>query len=113
MIRLEPARCVAQFQSVLNQDPLLAAFVIPKPLIEQPDMDPDPLFALTPTPWRAREVVFSYFDSVRNKLQLKTLRQCQTEAFAALGITFGPAVPMPPASCPSARERRRSGSLLA
>jgi superfamily II DNA or RNA helicase len=88
MIRLEPARCVAQFQSVLNQDPLFAAFVIPKPLIEQPDMDPDPLFALTPAPRRAREVVSSYFDSVRNKLHLKTLRQCQTEAFAALGNYF-------------------------
>src|SRR6266567_8920607 len=31
MIRLEPARCVAQLQSVLNQDPQLAAFVNPKP----------------------------------------------------------------------------------
>ncbi|HEY6287421.1 MAG TPA: DEAD/DEAH box helicase family protein [Ktedonobacteraceae bacterium] len=88
MIRLDPARCVAQMQSVLNQDPLLAAFVIPKPLIEQPDMDPDPLFSLTPAPRRTREMVSSYFDSVRNKLHLKTLHQCQTEAFAALGNYF-------------------------
>jgi superfamily II DNA or RNA helicase/very-short-patch-repair endonuclease len=88
MIRLEPARCVAQFQSVLNQDPLLAAFVNPKSLIEQPDMDPDPLFALTPAPRRSREMISSYFDSVHNKLHLKTLRQCQTEAFAALGNYF-------------------------
>jgi len=88
MIRLEPARCVAQLQSVLNQDPLLAAYVIPKPLIEQPLMDPDPLFALTPAPRRTREIVSSYFDSVRNKLHLQTLRQCQMEAFAALGNYF-------------------------
>ncbi len=88
MIRLDPARCVAQLQSVLNQDPQLAAFVNPKSLIEQPDMDPDPLFALTPAPRRSREMISSYFDSVRNKLHLKTLRQCQTEAFAALGNYF-------------------------
>src|SRR5258708_4417743 len=88
MLRLEPARCVAQLQSVLNRDPLLADYVIPKPFIEQPDMDPDPLFALTPAPRSTREVVSSYFDSHRNKLHLKTLRQCQTEAFAALGNYF-------------------------
>jgi superfamily II DNA or RNA helicase/very-short-patch-repair endonuclease len=89
MIRLEPARCVAQFQSVLKQDPLLATFIIPRPLVEQPDMDPDPLFGLTPTPRRTREMVSSYFDSVRNKLHMKTLRECQIEAFAALGNYFG------------------------
>ena len=88
MIRLEPARCVAQLQSVLNQDRLLAAYIIPRPFIEQPAMDPDPLFSLTPAPGRTREMINSYFDSVRNKLHLKTLRQCQAEAFAALGNYF-------------------------
>jgi superfamily II DNA or RNA helicase len=85
MIRLDPERCVAQIQSVFIYDTLLTTFIIPMPCIEQPEMDPDPLFALTPAPRRTREMVSSYFDSVRGKLQLKTLRECQTEAFAALG----------------------------
>lgn len=85
MIRLEPARCVAQLQSVLNQDPLLATYAISMPLIEQPDMDPDPMFALTSAPRSTREMVTSYFDAIRNKVHLKPLRACQAEAFAALG----------------------------
>jgi superfamily II DNA or RNA helicase len=88
MIRLESARCVAQLQSILNQDPLLTTFVNPKPFVEQPDMDPDPLFSLTPAPGRVKEMVSSYFDSVRNKLHLKTLRECQMEALTALGNYF-------------------------
>ncbi len=71
MIRHEPARCVAQLQSVLNQDPLLATYVIPMPLIEQPDMDPDPLFALTSAPRSTREMVTSYFDAIRNNVHFE------------------------------------------
>jgi superfamily II DNA or RNA helicase len=33
-------------------------------------------------------MISSYFDSIRNKLSLKTLRECQVEAFAALGNYF-------------------------
>lgn len=88
MIRLEPGRCVVQLQAVLNQDPLLATFVLARPVIEQPDMDPDPLAGLTPLLRSIREMPSSYFDSIRNKLHLKTLRKCQTEAFAALGNYF-------------------------
>lgn len=72
MIRLEPERCVVQLQAVLNQDPLLATFVLPRPVIEQPDMDPDPLAGLTPVLRSVREMLSSYFDSIRNKLHLKT-----------------------------------------
>ncbi|MFL5704030.1 MAG: DEAD/DEAH box helicase family protein [Ktedonobacteraceae bacterium] len=88
MIRLEPERCVAQLQSVLKQDPLLVAFVIQNPVIEQPDMAPDPLFALTPAPRRTKEMISPYFNSVHNRLNMKTLRECQTQAFAALGNYF-------------------------
>jgi len=88
MIRLEPTRCVAQLQSVLNLDPLLATFLIANPLIEQPTMDPDPLCALTSAPRSTREMTTSYFDAIRNNVQLKPLRACQAEAFAALGNYF-------------------------
>lgn len=88
MIRLEPARCVAQLQAMLDRDPLLTTFVILHPAIESPIMDPDPLFGFTPAPRRTREMLSSYFDSIRNKLHLKTLRECQAEAFVALGNYF-------------------------
>jgi hypothetical protein len=45
-------------------------------------MDPDPLHALAPAPNRIMSD--SYFATVRNKLNHKTLRDCQTQAFAAL-----------------------------
>src|SRR5207245_2640680 len=84
-IRLEPERCVAQLQSMLRQDTLLAPLLIENPLIEQPDMAPDPLFALTPAPRRMKEMLSAYFASIHSKLNMKTLRQCQIQAFAALG----------------------------
>ena len=87
-IRLEPERCVAQLQTMLKQDTLLAPLLIENPIIEQPDMAPDPLLALTSAPRRMKEMLSPYFASVYNKLNLKTLRQCQIEAFAALGKYF-------------------------
>src|SRR5258708_6099011 len=50
-IRLDTARCIQQLQAVLRQDPLLAALLIDEPIVERPDMDPDPLHALERTPF--------------------------------------------------------------
>ena len=83
-IRLDTARCVAQLQAVLRMDPLLAQLVIADPVIERPQMDPDPLRGLLSTFQTMPAADGSYFDSVRDKLNQKTLRDCQTQAFAAL-----------------------------
>ena len=65
--------------------------MIADPVVEIPDMDPDPLHALKPAPRadpfpppQELPVSYSYFDNVRDKLNQKTLRDCQTQAFAAL-----------------------------
>lgn len=83
-IRRDTRRCVEQLQAVLRMDSLLSQFVIDDPVIEPPQMDPDPLFALRPAPAAEQPMTDGYFDSVRDKLNQKTLRECQTQAFAAL-----------------------------
>ncbi len=92
-IRSETRRCVEQLQAIVRRDPLLGLLLEPCPMIEPPEMDPDPMFALRPSPVRlnathgptvAPEASY-YFASVAAKLNLRTLRQCQSEAFAALG----------------------------
>lgn len=85
-IRRDTARCVAQLQATLAQDSALAPFVIEQPVIEQPEMDPDPLYALAPArgEWRIGEQMSSYFASVRDTINTRTLRECQSQAFAAL-----------------------------
>jgi len=92
-IRTETMRCVHQLQVLLLSDPLLASFVVPSPEVESPQMDPDPVHALDPSPsggdasmqdGRAPAGPSSYFDEVRGKLNQKTLRECQTQAFEAL-----------------------------
>jgi superfamily II DNA or RNA helicase/very-short-patch-repair endonuclease len=83
-IRRDTRRCVGQLQAVLRMDSLLAGHLIAHPVIETPEMDPDPLYALRPAPTKERVVSDNYFDSVRDKLNQKTLRDCQTQAFAAL-----------------------------
>jgi superfamily II DNA or RNA helicase/very-short-patch-repair endonuclease len=96
-IRSETARCVAQFQAVLRLDPLLARLLVQTPVIERPEMDPDPLASLRSSPTLPKEPrggegvdgMTSYFDVVREKLNLRTLRQCQSEAFAALANYYG------------------------
>src|SRR3954453_15734612 len=83
-IRRDTRRCVEQLQAVLRMDPLLATVVIADPVIERPDMDPEPLYALRPPPTSdPAPMTGYYFDSVRDKLNQKTLRDCQTQAFAA------------------------------
>jgi superfamily II DNA or RNA helicase/very-short-patch-repair endonuclease len=83
-IRRDTLRCVEQLQAVLQMDPGLADFVVPNPVVEAPEMDPDPLYALGPPPSKGPGVSANYFDTVRDKLNQKTLRDCQTQAFAAL-----------------------------
>lgn len=88
-IRLDTSRCVSQLQAVLALDPLLERFLVIDPLIEKPDMDPSPLFGFS-LPSRAFNAMtnssaHSYFDTVRDKLNLKTLRDCQKQALSALG----------------------------
>lgn len=88
-IRLEPERCVEQLQSILRLDPYLKTLIIPNPIVEPPDMDPNPLFAFNEASGRPNYMNNSYFDNVREKLNLDTLRECQTEAFGALANYFG------------------------
>jgi superfamily II DNA or RNA helicase len=86
-IRLETKRCVEQLQAVLRLDPLLSRLLIDHPTVERPDMDPDPLYALT-KPQEATAMPLGYFDTVRDRLNHRTLRDCQTQAFAALANYF-------------------------
>src|SRR5450755_2847562 len=84
-IRLDTRRCVQQLQAVLTLDETLASHIVPDPEVAQPDdMDPDPLYALRPKTSLAGAPPGSYFDTVREKLNQKTLRDCQMQAFAAL-----------------------------
>src|SRR5215203_131630 len=87
-IRNETARCVRQLQDLLLSDPLLANFVVADPVVASPEMDPDPSYALKPSPIGGDEHMQSehdtYFDTVRHTLNKKTLRECQTQAFEAL-----------------------------
>lgn len=82
-IRRDTARCIEQLQSVLKLDPVLRDLVVPNPIVEIPDMEPNPLYGLHPV--NQPLAAMTYFDSVRDKLNQITLRACQVEAFAALG----------------------------
>lgn len=84
-IRTDTARCVEQLGATLRGDPLLAKFVLNTPVIEEPEMEPDPLHAASPSPAGVEQpAAVSYFESVRDKLNKRTLRECQTQAFEAL-----------------------------
>jgi superfamily II DNA or RNA helicase/very-short-patch-repair endonuclease len=88
-IRNDTARCVEQLQAVLAQDPALAPLLHPAPHIETPQMDPDPLWALTASPRAPASADPGYFADVRTAVDVRTLRECQKQAFAALGNYFG------------------------
>jgi superfamily II DNA or RNA helicase/very-short-patch-repair endonuclease len=92
-VRRETARCVEQLQAVLLLDPKLKNLVVESPVIEKPEMNPDPLFALSKSPALKNVMNVgrdeSYFETVQTKINLKTLRDCQREALAALGNYFG------------------------
>jgi superfamily II DNA or RNA helicase/very-short-patch-repair endonuclease len=85
-IRAETARCVRQLQELLRADPLLRGLLVEHPRIAIPAMDPSPLHAFDPPPTRGRgrPAARGYFATVRDKLNLGTLRACQVEAYAAL-----------------------------
>ena len=85
-VRAETARCVRQLQELLRADPLLGDLLVDRPQIEIPAMDPSPLHAFDPppTPGPGRPATRGYFATVRDKLNLGTLRTCQVEAYAAL-----------------------------
>lgn len=95
-IRTDTARCIAQLQAVLRLDPLLATFARADVVVEKPEMDPDPLASLRPSPSARgaagvgeQPLMNSYFDRVRDRIDTRTLRQCQSEAFAALANYYG------------------------
>ena len=112
-IRTDTARCIAQIQAMCRVDPGLAPHVIARPVIAIPEMSPDPLSALRPAPrmvsYGAISMTMSYpavvspaasqqavspnyapaqlphsFERLRGRLDLRPLRRCQLEAFAAL-----------------------------
>jgi superfamily II DNA or RNA helicase/very-short-patch-repair endonuclease len=85
-IRIDTARCVAQLQALLARDPVLVKLVNLSPRIEIPDMDPDPLTALTPSPRStAHATPSTYFAQALPALDIRTLRECQRQAFTAIG----------------------------
>jgi hypothetical protein len=78
-VRSETARCIRQLQALLLLDPLLKDYVVEDPKVERPEMDSDPVHALDPSPMGGtRSMISGYFDTVRGKLNQKTLRECQT-----------------------------------
>jgi superfamily II DNA or RNA helicase len=92
-IRAETARCVAQLRAVLQPDSLLHRLLATEVAVETPDMDPDPLTSLLPSPAASGSnlaesaedpAMTAYYDTARQKLDTRTLRQCQAEAFTAL-----------------------------
>ncbi|MEJ7570197.1 MAG: DEAD/DEAH box helicase family protein [Gaiellaceae bacterium] len=88
-IRRDTRRCVQQLQALLSLDNRLAAFVISNPVVEQPEMDSDPLASFRRSPTQRSPMTPTYFDQARQRLDQRTLRRCQAEAFAALGNYYG------------------------
>ncbi len=92
-IRADTARCVAQLSAMLRSDPALRPYAVANPIIETPEMEPDAIHGLGASPLRGNfsarfESVGNYFDQVRSRLSLKTLRLCQQEAFGGLASYF-------------------------
>jgi superfamily II DNA or RNA helicase/very-short-patch-repair endonuclease len=83
-IKFDTTRCVAQLQDALAVSSVLRPFLIANPVVDAPDMPSEPLFAMSAAPSVAAVVPATYFDGARSKLNLKTLRTCQFEAFGAL-----------------------------
>jgi superfamily II DNA or RNA helicase/very-short-patch-repair endonuclease len=89
-IRTDTRLCVEQLQATLRLDPVLATYIVSDPEVPTPDdMDPDPLFGLRPMSSLKTAAAVGYFDEVRDKLNQRTLRDCQTQAFAALANYYG------------------------
>lgn len=88
-IRTETFRCVNQLQRVLTGDSLLRLYLIPHPVIEQPCMDPDPICGLSSSPKTQLLMANSYFETTRPRINMRTLRDCQVEAFQSLSNYYG------------------------
>jgi len=87
-IRSDTARCIAQLQSLLTRDAQLRGFLIPDPAIEIPNMEHGALHGLAPSPTHLFATQSSYFDKIRDRLNLLTLRDCQLQGFSALANYF-------------------------
>jgi superfamily II DNA or RNA helicase/very-short-patch-repair endonuclease len=90
-IRLETSRCIEQLQSILRNDEALSDLLVPDPIVEHPDMDPNPLKALAPSPLTLTQrspAEMTYFGLIRDKINQRTLRTCQLEALGALANYF-------------------------
>lgn len=83
-VRVDTARCVAQLQAMLRQDPLLEPLVTAMPRIEIPDMAGDPMRAADPPGRTEPPTGGTYFASARARVDRGPLRTCQDEALAAL-----------------------------
>ncbi|MER7658857.1 DEAD/DEAH box helicase family protein [Streptomyces albidoflavus] len=83
-VRLDTARCVAQLQTMLSQDAVLAPLVIAAPRVEVPEMVGDPLRAADPPRGVQTPADEAYFASARARVVREPLRACQDEALAAL-----------------------------
>lgn len=85
-VRTDTVRCVHQLQALLLQDPRLAAYAVPDPVVPVPDMETSPLVAAQVS-GDARPT--AYFDRARSVLRLDPLRTCQREALFALANYYG------------------------
>ena len=91
-IRFDTERCVSQLQALAAGDPVLAAHLISDPSVAAPDdMTANPLLAAA-APAAGPGVLpaaADYFQQARGRINDKTLRECQREAFEALANYFG------------------------
>lgn len=85
-IRTQTARCIEQLQAVMRQDPLLNRYVRSNFVVPVPRMDPNPLYALQPSPRQSPSIASAadYFTKARRSLNINVLRTCQREALYAL-----------------------------
>ena len=88
-VRRDTARCVRQLQAILRQDPRLAPHVVEDPVVEVPDMEPDPLAGLGPPGPPREERAYGYFQRTRSRIHFGPLRECQREALKALANYYG------------------------
>lgn len=82
-IKHQVERCVEQMQDILLSDDELSEFVIINPDIKEPEM---PINYVNSFMYFDQEFkpMNSIFDTFRNKLNQKTLRECQLSAFSEL-----------------------------
>ena len=90
-IRTQTARCIEQLQTIMRRDPLICQSIESNVVVPTPEMDPNPLYALQPSPLRLQVEARStreYFTQARQQLNVQVLRTCQFEALQALTNYF-------------------------